>query len=144
MKLNRKWLLIIALVMSLTMATAGTLAYLTDHDSEVNTFTLGNVDIDLIETYTPNSQLNPGVAVTKEATIKNVHATEPAYVWMVVSVPEDLAKHITLGWANGYTGEEITDTDLLPYDGYKSFVNQHRRCHALCCSYSGRCRCRFL
>lgn len=45
MKLNRKWLMVIALVMSLTMATAGTLAYLTDADKDVNTMTLGKVEI---------------------------------------------------------------------------------------------------
>lgn len=45
MKLNRKWLMVIALVMSLTMATAGTLAYLTDSDKDVNTMTLGRVEI---------------------------------------------------------------------------------------------------
>lgn len=45
MKLNRKWLMVIALVLSLTMATAGTLAYLTDSDKDVNTMTLGRVEI---------------------------------------------------------------------------------------------------
>ena len=45
MKLNRKWLMVIALVMSLTMATAGTMAYLTDTDADKNTMTLGKVEI---------------------------------------------------------------------------------------------------
>ena len=45
MKLNRKWLMVIALVMSLTMVTAGTLAYLTDQDADKNTMTLGKVEI---------------------------------------------------------------------------------------------------
>ena len=45
MKLNRKWLMIIALVMSLTMATAGTIAYLIDEDADKNTMTLGKVEI---------------------------------------------------------------------------------------------------
>lgn len=46
MKLNRKWLLVIALVMSLAMATAGTLAYLTDSDAAANVMTLGSVKIE--------------------------------------------------------------------------------------------------
>lgn len=45
MKLNRKWLMIMAVVLSLTMATAGTMAYLTDQDADVNTMTLGKVEI---------------------------------------------------------------------------------------------------
>lgn len=45
MKLNRKWLLVIALLLSVAVATAGTLAYLTDADKDVNTMTLGKVEI---------------------------------------------------------------------------------------------------
>lgn len=45
MKLNRKWLLLVALVLSVAMATTGTLAYLTDEDADVNTMTLGKVEI---------------------------------------------------------------------------------------------------
>ena len=43
---NRKLILILSLVLALTMSLGGTLAYLTDTDSEVNTMTLGNVDIE--------------------------------------------------------------------------------------------------
>lgn len=46
MKLNRKWLLLVALVLSVAMATTGTLAYLTDEDADVNTMTLGSVKIE--------------------------------------------------------------------------------------------------
>lgn len=45
MKLNRKWLLLVALVLSVAMATTGTLAYLTDEDKDINTMTLGKVEI---------------------------------------------------------------------------------------------------
>jgi len=45
MKLNRKWMLLVALVLSVAMATTGTLAYLTDEDADVNTMTLGKVEI---------------------------------------------------------------------------------------------------
>ena len=49
MKLNRSLLLVLALVLSLAMVTTGTLAYLTDTDTKVNVFTLGNVDISVEE-----------------------------------------------------------------------------------------------
>ncbi len=45
MKLNRKWMLLVALVLSVAMATTGTLAYLTDEDKDVNTMTLGKVEV---------------------------------------------------------------------------------------------------
>ena len=46
---NRKLILILSLVLALTMSLGGTLAYLTDTDSEVNVMTVGNVIIDLVE-----------------------------------------------------------------------------------------------
>ena len=45
MKLNRKLVLFLSLVLSLALATGGTLAYLSDTDADVNTMTLGNVYI---------------------------------------------------------------------------------------------------
>ena len=45
MKLNRKLVLILSLVLSLALATGGTLAYLSDTDADVNVMTLGNVYI---------------------------------------------------------------------------------------------------
>lgn len=46
---KRSLLLVIALVTALTLATAGTLAYLTDTDEAVNVMTLGNVQIEQVE-----------------------------------------------------------------------------------------------
>ncbi|MBQ4073834.1 MAG: hypothetical protein IJD39_01330 [Clostridia bacterium] len=46
---TRKWLLLAALVLSVAMATTGTMAYLSDTDSDVNVMTLGNVQIEQIE-----------------------------------------------------------------------------------------------
>jgi len=45
MKLNRKLVLIAAVLMSVVMGTTGTIAYLSDTDSQVNVMTLGKVDI---------------------------------------------------------------------------------------------------
>ena len=49
MKLNRKLMLILAVVLSVAMAAGGTMAYLQDTDEDVNVMTLGNVYIDQIE-----------------------------------------------------------------------------------------------
>ena len=122
MKLNRKWLMVIALVLSLTMATAGTLAYLTDRDTVENTFTMGNVDIEVEEEYEQDSPLYPGVEVEKEAGIKNVHNTSDAWVWMTVSVPEKLADHVVLGWADE---ADETKLDTPVHEGYVSYLVKH-------------------
>ena len=46
---KRTLLLVVALIVSLAVASTGTLAYLTATDSDVNVMTLGNVDIEQIE-----------------------------------------------------------------------------------------------
>lgn len=102
MKLNRKWVLVIALVLSVAAATAGTLAYLTDRDTVENAFTMGNVDIEVEEVFPEEgAPIEPGQEVNKDAKIVN-EGTNPAWVWMTVSVPEELKDYVTLNWANGF------------------------------------------
>ena len=89
MKLNRKLVLILSLVLSLALATGGTLAYLTDRDSAANVFTIGNVDIDLNEDFDQGAELIPGVDIEKEATITNTGKND-AWVWATVAIPAAL------------------------------------------------------
>lgn len=89
MKLNRKWLLAIALVLSMTMAISGTLAYLTDRDSEANVFTVGNVEIDLTEDFEQGATLIPGVGIEKKPYITNT-GNNDAWVWLEVAIPSAL------------------------------------------------------
>ena len=96
---NRKLLLIVSLVLAMTMAMGGTLAYLTDTDEAVNVMTLGNVDIEqneedaegnpfeqnqpLYPAYYPEEKFeNANVvvgAIDKVVTVENV-GTSDAYV----------------------------------------------------------------
>ena len=89
----KKRIVTIALVVAL-MATAigGTLAYFTDTDSEKNTFTVGNVDIEVSETNKINGvevtgnafeNVMPGTEITKKAVVTN-NSSEDAYVRVVV------------------------------------------------------------
>ena len=91
----------------LVLGIAGaSLAYFTDTEDATNTFTVGNVDIDLIESngvtngntladdFTQNKQLKPGTqtdgnAVSKIVTVKNTGAND-AYVWVDIKVPAAL------------------------------------------------------
>jgi len=113
MRLNRKWLLAIAMVLSLSVATGGTLAYLTDHDTVENTFTVGNVDIELTEpSYTSDNQpLLPGVTIPKDPMITNSGNTA-AWVWMKVTLPTAMMEYIdwnTAAWDRS-TETDSTDT----------------------------------
>lgn len=97
--MSKKTLILIScLVLSLTIGLGGSLAYLTDTDTKVNTFTMGNVKIEVNEsTGTEYDGLMPGVEMTKLAKIINRGAND-AYVFMTAAVPEELSKYITLVW----------------------------------------------
>jgi len=117
MRLNRKWILVIALVLSMATAISGTLAYLTSTDTATNTFTVGNVSIDLEEpSYTGNNQtLLPGVEIAKDPQIKNTGSSE-AWVWMEITVPNDLMSYIdwnTTAWTKTDDGDADNDGNTV-------------------------------
>lgn len=92
----KKKIIALCLIVALaaTAVIGGTLAYFTDTDEETNTFTLGNVKIDLQEKFDKdNAVLRPGSqkqnAIQKEVTIKNT-GTENAYVWYKWYIPSVL------------------------------------------------------
>lgn len=80
----------------------GTLAYLTDKDQAVNTFTVGKVDIDLDETDVDTDgkptnkererdkaneyHLIPGQTYTKDPTVTVKKGSEASYIYMIVTV----------------------------------------------------------
>ena len=64
----------------------GTLAYFTDTESKTNTFTMGNVNIEIQETFEEGATLLPGVKVPKEVYIKNT-GTMDAWVWFTMTYP---------------------------------------------------------
>jgi len=105
MKLNRKWILVMSLVLSLVIATGSTLAYLMDTtETKTNVFTLGDVEIELTEPdWVDNSVLLPNQPVTKDPTITN-KGWHDAWVWMEVVIPSTLYEHLTL---NGISDDWI-------------------------------------
>ena len=90
----KKKILALCLVVALaaTAVIGGTLAYFTDTESKTNTFTVGNVDIELKEDF-PDNKLLPGTKtqnnLKKEVTVENV-GTSDAYMWIEVWVPAAL------------------------------------------------------
>ncbi len=89
----KKKLLALGMVAALgTTAIGGTLAYFTDTDTETNTFTAGNIDIEIDEIF-PESELMPGTAtdnnLQKEVYVENTGAND-AYMWIEVLIPTEL------------------------------------------------------
>lgn len=101
--MNKKKTIIAAVVLILVYMIGGAIAYFTDTDSVTNTFTIGNVDIEVLE---PNwdstnaENLMPGDTVTKDPKIHNKSTTNPAYVFMKVESP---------------CTKDTTPIELLPY-----------------------------
>ena len=123
---KKTWILISCLVLSLTLGLGGSLAYLTDSDTRVNTFTMGNVKIEVKEDFVDDSELKPDLEINKDAEIVN-KGSNPAYVWMTVALPKEADPAIKLIWANGVTPTgpvEKYGTDDILYNVYTVLVNE--------------------
>ena len=101
--MKKKTILVAAIAVMLVAAlvVGGTLAYFTDTKSATNTFTMGNVSIDLneqqkgekgLEQFVQNKQLVPGTssdgnAVSKIVTVTNTSKDNAAWVWVELKIP---------------------------------------------------------
>ena len=101
--MKKKTILVAAIAVMLVAAlvVGGTLAYFTDTKTETNTFTMGNVSIDLneqqkgengLEKFEQNKQLVPGKsndgnAVSKIVTVTNTSEHNDAWVWVELKIP---------------------------------------------------------
>ena len=141
----KKKIVSIALVVAMiAIIAAGSFAYFTDKDAQTNTFTVGNVKIDLFEDFTPNSKLIPAVGgidpetgystnnntVEKEVYVKNMGA-EKAYVRVHIAVPvteDDQGKTIApinLLWSEFtcHQGQWNWGKEPAANDKYEGLVN---------------------
>jgi len=99
MKMAKKILvLLLCAVLLVGASIAGTMAYLTDRDDVVNTFTVGNIDIKLDEADTATEDaddrteegntyhLLPNQTYTKDPTVWVKEGSEEAYIRLIVTV----------------------------------------------------------
>lgn len=126
-------------VLLVTGSVLGTLAYLTDTESAVNTFTVGKVDITVDETDINGGtervkeneyKLVPGESYTKDPTMTVLKNSEEAYVRMILTVTnadqfQELAGKDILSYLGGMDdtkwileGQAVTDTakDTVSYE----------------------------
>lgn len=131
--MTKKKILVLALSIAMVaiLAVGGSLAYFTDKDEATNTFTVGNVKIDLIEqeklageALKPykdgDKKLLPGTstdgnAVSKIVTVKNTGAND-AWVWVELKIPTVLV-------SNEYKAEPHTNEskNALHWNSYGCF-----------------------
>lgn len=93
---KKKAIIMLVVLLLVGAIAAGIYAYFTDTESKTNTFTIGNVDIQLTEPlYDAAKQadadygknLMPGEEVVKDPTITNISTANSAYLFAKVTVP---------------------------------------------------------
>lgn len=127
---KRKILLLVALLsMVAILGVGGTLAYFTAEDSATNTFTVGNVKIDLTETKwdpelggtgkTEAEDVYPGEALPKDPTVENT-GKNPCFVRIKVDGLDVLGKDadMLIHVRTKYVEDALGDGWVLHTDGY--------------------------
>ena len=88
--MKKKQTIIAAVVLMLVLLVGGLIAYFTDKDEKTNTFTIGNVDIELLELSwkaTDAENKMPGEKIDKDPKVHNKSTTNDAYVFLKVVSP---------------------------------------------------------
>lgn len=103
----------------IAIAAVGTLAYFTDKDAETNTFTVGNVKIDLLESQYHRVNAGKGNAVGQKEPLKG------GYLWAadvdMQGTEENTPNYVTSGetWDGLYFSDDQIKADAATYkNGY--------------------------
>lgn len=102
---------IVAVALVLCCAIGGTLAWLTDKtDPVTNTFTVGNINIELKET-TSDYKMVPGNTIAKDPKVTVKANSEACYLFVKVTKSGNFDQFLTYAKADGWTQYEGT-TDV--------------------------------
>lgn len=101
--MKKKVLSIVAVVLVLCCAIGGTLAWLTDRTNPVvNTFTVGDINIELKET-TTNYKMVPGNTITKDPKVTVKANSEACWLFVKVEKSSNFDNFMTYEMADGWT-----------------------------------------
>ena len=110
---KRTLIILVALVAVFGMAVGGTIAWLTDQTEPItNTFTVGNINIELKETAT-DFKMVPGVTIAKDPKITVKSGSEACYLFVKVEKSTNLNDFITYTMAAGWIA--LTSVDGVYY-----------------------------
>ena len=92
-----------ALLLLVCAAVTGTLAWLTAETAPVqNTFTVGNIDIELTET-TSDYKMVPGLTIDKDPAVRVKSGSEDCYLFVQVAESADLGSYINYAIDSAWT-----------------------------------------
>lgn len=107
---KKGWLSVVALVLVLCCAVGGTLAWLTDTtDPVTNTFTVGDIDIDLTESDHLDLKMIPGRTITKDPKVTVKAGSEVCWLFVKVEKSANFADFLTYEMAEGWTALDGVD-----------------------------------
>lgn len=107
---KKGWLSVVALVLVLCCAVGGTLAWLTDTtDPVTNTFTVGDIDIDLTESDHLDLKMIPGRTITKDPKVTVKAGSEACWLFVKVERSANFADFLTCDMAEGWTALDGVD-----------------------------------
>ena len=123
--MNKKKIVTACLVVALlaVFAIGGSLAYFTDTEEKDNTFTVGNVDIQLTEPNWVSSgsidapEVYPGEPLAKDPTVKN-NGANPCFVRIQVTGLDCLGNAGMITYRTNYEDNKLGDNWVLGKDGY--------------------------
>ena len=96
--------LLLALVLLIGGAIGGVIAWLTDNSGPVeNTFTVGNIDIDLAESQDLDLKMVPGCDIVKDPLVTVVKDSEACWLFVEITESANLDNFITYAVADGWT-----------------------------------------
>lgn len=102
--MKKKVLSIVAVVLVLCCAIGGTLAWLTAKtDPVVNTFTVGDINIDLTESKNLNLKMVPGNTISKDPKVTVKANSEACWLFVKVEKSSNFDSFMTYEMANGWT-----------------------------------------
>lgn len=106
---KRTLIILVALVAVFGMAVGGTIAWLTDQtESITNTFTVGNINIELEETV-KEFKMVPGVTIAKDPKITVMSGSEACYLFVKVEKSANLDDFIDYTMATDWIALEGAD-----------------------------------
>ena len=127
MNMKKIAILALALCMVAAIAVTGTIAYFVDSEDATNTFTVGNVDIELTEPKWDSEgsedapEVYPTEALAKDPTVTNI-GDNPCFVRVSVTgwdslIQAGLSKN-NITYRTDYTDGKLGDNWVLHTDGY--------------------------
>lgn len=102
--MKKKVLSIVAVVLVLCCAIGGTLAWLTDKTASVtNTFTVGDINIELAESENLDLKMVPGNTITKDPKVTVQANSEACWLFVKVEESANFDSFMTYAMADGWT-----------------------------------------